>query len=405
MEVRLGGESYALEVRSTPQARNSTPNVTYVPPPSAVNPRIGYEPDGAVGNPAIGHRCMGNTSCVPICPIQAKYNARKTLIRTHPERTSIVTRAVATELFVEPGSAKIGGVKFKHYPSASSNEHTEHVARGKRYVLASHVVENAKLLLASGLANGSDQVGRNLMDHPVLLMWGLAPEPVGPYRGPLSTAGIESMRGGRFRSKHAAFRVEIGNDGWLWPTGGPATDLTEMVHDRRLFGRALRRKLFDHCVRQFRIGFLIEQLPEPSNRITIDSKLRNARGDLRPIITYSIDDYVKAGAAKAHEIGLDIFRRFGATDATTYSETDPGVFTYGGRTYAYQGAGHFLGSHRMGSSPSTSVVDPRQRAWEHPNLYLVGAGNFVTMATSNPTLSLSALALMAADNVLADLRS
>ncbi|MDQ6941352.1 MAG: GMC family oxidoreductase [Candidatus Eremiobacteraeota bacterium] len=402
MAVRMDGESYDLSVTSTPAARNSTPNTSYVPPPGAVNPRVGYEPDGAVGNPAIGHRCMGNSSCTPICPIQAKYNARKTLIRTHHDRTTIVTQAVVTELLREPGSDAIGGVKFKHYASPDAKEFTEHVARGKTYVLAAHAVENAKILHVSNLANGSDQVGRNLMDHPCVLMWALAPKWYGGYRGPVSTAGIESLRGGSFRAKHGAFRIEIGNDGWSWPVNGPFPTVTSLVQNG-VFGTELRHRLFDQCARQFRIASLVEQLPDPANRVTFDPKVRDSRGDLRPIITYSIDDYVKAGAAAAFEVGLSIFDRFRAEDATKYSPADSGSFLWKGKTYEYQGAGHLIGTHRMGDSPHSSVVDARQRSWDHHNLYLVGCGNFVTEATSNPTLTLAALTLMAADNVLADL--
>ena len=404
MNVRLGGEKYGLSVTSTPQARNGTPNTSYVPPPSAVNPRIGYEPDGAVGNPAIGHRCMGNSSCTPICPIQAKYNARKTLIRTHHERTTIVTQAVVTKLLRKSGSDKIAGVSFKHYASPDATTFTEHVARGKTYVLAAHAVENAKILLVSGLANGSDQVGRNLMDHPCVLMWALAPVSYGGYRGPVSTAGIESLRGGKFRANHGAFRIEIGNDGWSWPVNGPTPSVTKLVQDG-VFGGELRRRLFDQCSREFRIASLVEQLPDPSNRVTFDPKVRDSRGDLRPIITYSIDDYVKAGAAAAYDVGLAIFRQFGAENATKYSSGDSGSFTWDERVLEYQGAGHLVGTHRMGGSRNSSVVDARQRSWDHPNLYLVGCGNFVTEATSNPTLTLAALTLMAADNVLADLGS
>jgi len=62
-----------------------------------------------------------------------------------------------------------------------------------------------------------------------------------------------------------------------------------------------------------------------------------------------------------------------------------------------------VGTHRMGDHAATSVVDDRQRSWDHENLYLVGAGSSPTIATSNPTLTLTALALRAADGMLEDL--
>jgi hypothetical protein len=57
------------------------------------------------------------------------------------------------------------------------------------------------LLLASGAANSSGMVGRNLMDHPLILTWGLTAEPVWGFRGPLSTSGLEMFRDGPFRDR------------------------------------------------------------------------------------------------------------------------------------------------------------------------------------------------------------
>jgi choline dehydrogenase-like flavoprotein len=53
----------------------------------------------------------------------------------------------------------------------------------------------------------------------------------------------------------------------------------------------------------------------------------------------------------------------------------------------------------MGSDPATSVVDATQKAHGHPNLYLLGSGNWSSYATGNPTLTIAALALWAADTI------
>jgi choline dehydrogenase-like flavoprotein len=46
-----------------------------------------------------------------------------------------------------------------------------------------------------------------------------------------------------------------------------------------------------------------------------------------------------------------------------------------------------------------SVVDGDQKAHDHPNLYLLGSGNWPSYATGNPTLTIAALALRAADAI------
>ncbi len=68
------------------------------------------------------------------------------------------------------------------------------------------------------------------------------------------------------------------------------------------------------------------------------------------------------------------------------------------------GAGHLMGTYRMGDDPKTSVVDSRQRSHDHQNLFLVGSGTFPTVGTANPTLTLSALTLRTADSIVDDLK-
>ena len=70
----------------------------------------------------------------------------------------------------------------------------------------------------------------------------------------------------------------------------------------------------------------------------------------------------------------------------------------------YGGAGHVMGTYRMGKDPKTSVVDSFQRSHDHANLYLVGSGTFPTVGTANPTITLSALALRTADSIVEDFK-
>ena len=64
-----------------PQARNGVPN----PRTTAAQ---GTGPDRAVSQHQadLGERCQGNTNCVPICPVQAKYDARRTLFAALGDR-------------------------------------------------------------------------------------------------------------------------------------------------------------------------------------------------------------------------------------------------------------------------------------------------------------------------------
>jgi choline dehydrogenase-like flavoprotein len=399
-EVAVGDCSIPLKIRSYPAARNSIPRGDYEPV-GAVDERGG----GQALARDLGQRCAGNTACTPICPIQAKYNANKSLAQADRDHLEIRAQAVASKILVDPVTGAVTGVEYQRYDDPSSARHEVLVARGRSYVLAAHAIENAKLLLASGLAGRSGMLGRNLMDHPSIYGWGLAPKPIGAFRGPLSTSGIDDLRGGPFRARQAAFRVDVGNDGWHATTGAPDTTVAEAVTHGKLHGAALREHLTSVLRRQVRFSLNVEQLPSPSNRISIDPAYLDGFGNPRPVIHYDIDEYTLAGLAAAHRTYQAVFQQAGIEDCT---DPEAGVWfpsvSYRGQEFRYHGMGHFAGTHVMGHDPTNSVVDADQRSWEHPNLFLLGSGSFPTMGTSNPTLTLAALALRAADRLTTELR-
>jgi choline dehydrogenase-like flavoprotein len=360
-------------------------------------------PDGRFIQRNEGERCSGNTSCTPICPIQARYNAGKTLAQARSAKLKLVAQAVASRVNIDPTTGAVSSITYQRYDAAG---HTVHQARGRVYVLAAHAIENAKLLLASDLGGSKGLVGCHLMDHPALYAWGLAPTPVGPFRGPLSTSGIEELRAGPFRARHAAFRFDIGNDGWRATTGAPDTTVADAVMKQKRFGNELRSHLADQLSRQVRFSLAIEQLPDAANRISVDRRFLDPLGNPRPAIHYRIDEYTLGGMAAATRVYQEIFQRAGITDCSDAQSGGwfPSV-QYGASAFHYHGMGHFAGTHLMGSSPSDSVVDATQRSWEHRNLYLVGSGSFPTMGTSNPTLTLSALAIRTAEHLIRELKS
>lgn len=420
--ISVDGTDYTVKMSNTPAGRNSTP-------------RGDYQPVGAPGNAQLGQRCEGNTNCIPICPVQAKYSALKTLyelLLRHPgsrpptpTRSSVVIRSQAVASKVELDEhGRVCGIAYQTYDEESvAPAPSLQVARGKVYVLAANALQNATLLLASGAANSSGMVGRNLMDHPLILTWGLTAEPLWGFRGPLSTSGLEMFRDGDFRSRNCAFRIEVGNEGWNFTSGAPTSTVNAVVK-RGMYGADLRRTLGEVIPRQFRLGLEMEQIPEVSNFVTIDSAYRDQLGNYRPVIRYDLPDYVRAGFAMARKASDAMFALLGVPTApapagqdkdcpvfpypqeyTEYNPTDPGYVIYGDSGYTFQGAGHMAGTHRMGSTAATSVVNTRQQTWDHDNLYLVGCGNMPTVGTSNPTLTMTALALWAGDNIVADLQA
>jgi choline dehydrogenase-like flavoprotein len=121
------------------------------------------------------------------------------------------------------------------------------------------------------------------------------------------------------------------------------------------------------------------------------------------VIEYSVSDYTRKSFEVGTNITNQIFARIGIQNCSQYDPSSPDYLKYNGTGYAFYGAGHLVGTHRMGSSKRDSVVNREQRAWDHENLYLVGCGNMPTIGTSNPTLTMSALAFWAAENILKQL--
>lgn len=402
-------------------------------------------PQGRNSRPGNRRQCAGNTNCIPICPIQAKYDGSVTLAQAlQTGNVQIQYQSVASNIRLSGN--QVSGIDYITYDSQTGPPTGTGTATAKRYVLAAHAIETPKLLLMSkdnpgwtnGVANSSGQVGRNLMDHVMYLAWGLAKDPIYAFRGPLSTAGIETVRDGEFRSQRAAYRIEIGNEGWNWATNDPNTTLADFIFGQnntqlngdsvnqqgqtlrfdptlpafsKLFGTRLVNTLNAIYVRQLRLGYLIEQLPDPDNRVQL-SELRDHLGLPRPAVTYRIrDDYVRNAFVSAKQVSTQIFNALGATEytqppppaKTSGSDATATTFEYQGHRFTFYGAGHIIGTYRMGTAPRDSVLNRRQQSWDHPNLYMVGSGVFPSTATANPTLTIAALALQAADNILHDL--
>lgn len=402
-------------------------------------------PQGRNSRPGNRRQCAGNTNCIPICPIQAKYDGSVTLAQAlQTGNVQIQYKTVASNIRLS--GDRVSGIDYITYDSQTGPPTGTGTVSAKLYVLAAHAIETPKLLLMSknnpgwknGVANSSGQVGRNLMDHVMYLAWGLAKDPIYAFRGPLSTSGIEAARDGAFRSQRAAYRIEIGNEGWNWATNDPNTTLSDFIFGQnntqlngdslnqqnqplrfdpslsafsKLFGTRLVNTLNAIYVRQLRLGYLIEQLPDPDNRVQLSS-LRDHLGLPRPAVTYRIrEDYVRNAFVSAKQVSTQIFNALGAKEYTqlpgavqTSGDTaTASLFEYKGDRFAFYGAGHIIGTYRMGSNPRDSVLNARQQSWDHSNLYMVGSGVFPSTATANPTLTIAALALQAADNILHDL--
>ena len=138
--------------------------------------------------------------------------------------------------------------------------------------------------------------------------------------------------------------------------------------------------------RRLQIGVACEDLPEAHNRVTLDPVQKDDHGIPAPRIDYTISKNTRAmmehGIARATEI-------LTAAGATNISAS---------RT-ALNYPGHLLGTTRMGTDPTRSVVNEWGRCHDVKNLFIVDGGVWVTSGGVNPTSTIQALALYIADNI------
>lgn len=356
-----------IEVISTPQARISE-NTKY--------------PDRK--------QCRGNSNCIPICPTGAKYDAGVHLRRAFAKGVQIRKGTVVTRLEAA-ANGNVHTVVFRDWRSDPTKDLR---LTGKIVVLAANAIESPKIWLNSGLGNRSDQVGRNLMDHLQFEVVGLFPEPVYTFRGPQGLSGIEVFRDGPFRKDSGAFRMTVGNDGWgRFESPSAAVDklfFRPAAGKPALLGKAFREKLRDRVARMMRISCSTEQLPNRENRVTLSDK-KDDLGQPRPQISFRVDDYSMRTFERSYKVAQGILDAVKATEQQPISAPSAVNFNT---------AAHAMGTLKMGTDAGKSVVNGFGRSHEHPNLYVLGSSIFVTSSTSNPTLTIGALALRTAAEIV-----
>jgi len=256
---------------------------------------------------------------------------------------------------------------------------------GRAFVIAANGIETPRLLLYAanssnprGIANSSDQVGRNMMDHPGLHMGCVTKEPMWTGHGPVQQSSIVDFRDGPFRSDYSANRIMMNNQSMATAAG--VTALAMGLVGKRLDAEIRRRAA---CTLDFSIGF--EILPEPENRLRLSAERKDALGIPHPEVTYDVGDYVRKGGDKVRPTLLHIASLLEATEVKI--------------TDKYNANNHVMGGAIMGRNPNDSVVDADCRTHDHDNLYIAGGATMPTASCINSTLSMVAVSLMMADRL------
>ncbi|QMV52568.1 GMC family oxidoreductase [Ewingella americana] len=328
--------------------------------------------------------CCGNNNCMPICPIGAMYNGITHVEKAEKNGAVLRPESVVYKLEVND-KQEITAALFK------DPQGNEHRAEAKYFVLAANGIEIPKLMLMStndknpnGVGNSSDQVGRNLMDHPGVGIEFYANEPLWPGRGPQEMTSMVGFRDGEFRKEYAAKKIHLSN---VSRTDQEAGRLLSQKGEL-ILGPDLDKRIRDRSSRYVRFDSFHEILPHAENRIIPSATEKDKLGIPKPEFYYAMDDYVRKSAEHTYKVYADAARLMGGTDITYFKD--------------FANNNHITGTTIMGHDPKDSVVDTDCRTHDHKNLFIASSAVMPTVGSVNCTLTIAALSLRIADTLKAE---
>lgn len=267
-----------------------------------------------------------------------------------------------TRLETSPDGSRIQTVHYEQSGQPKS-------VSPKLVILSAGAVQSSVLLLRSandkfpkGLANSSDQVGRNFMNHNSSAILAISP----------------------FYRNDSVYQKTFGfNDFYLSDgEGGPPLGNIQLLG--RVSGAILKANLPNvpewllNQISAHAIDFyaMSEDIPHPESRIMVD-------GD-RIVLKWHRTNW------DAH---LDLVRRLkGVLKKAGF----PIVLS---RPFDKRTPSHQCGTVKIGNDPETSPLDVFCRSYDHKNLFVVDASYLPTSAAVNPALSVAAQALRVADHI------
>jgi choline dehydrogenase-like flavoprotein len=251
-------------------------------------------------------------------------------------------------------------------------------------VVSAGAANSAKLLLASandrhpnGLANGSDQVGRNYLFHNSRAFLAVSKE----------------RNDTRFQKTLGLNDYYFGDDDFAFPMGN-----VQMVGkssapmyrgEKRIAALAPMFALDDVAAHAVDFWLSTEDLPRPENRVTL-AKDGNVVLSYTPNNREPLDQLYHRVTRRLDHLGMHPDHLI---PRDVYMKNDIPV----------AGCAHQAGTVRFGTDPQTSVLDPDCKAHELDNLYVVDASFFPSIGAVNPALTVMANALRVGDHLLARL--
>jgi choline dehydrogenase-like flavoprotein len=263
-------------------------------------------------------------------------------------------------------------------------DHEGHLERyaGHIVVVSCGAANSAKLLLASaserhpsGLANSSDEVGRNYMFHDSQAVLALS-------REPNPTTFQKTLGVNDFYLRGPDFDYPMGNIQMIGKSR-PEMYRGEKPLETKLAPTWALRDVAEHAI-DFWLS--TEDLPRSDNRVTLDGD-----GNVRLKYTQSNPT---AGKRLYHQLKSML------GDLGMHQDHLINRFAYMKSYIPIAGVAHQAGTCRFGTDPATSVLDVNCKAHDLDNLYVVDTSFFPSIGAVNPALTAMANAIRVGDHLL-----
>ncbi len=265
------------------------------------------------------------------------------------------TSAKVTRIRLAPDGKRIAGVDYQQHGEQKSLD-------AATVILSAGAVNSAALLLANGLANASDMVGRHFMNHNSSAMLAIDPRETNPS----------------VYQKTISFNDFYFTDG----AGGPP------LGNAQLLGKITAPIL------KANMQWAPEALLAPIAKRSFDWYLMSedlAHRDSRVM--------VKDGRIVLHWQRTNMTAHNGLIRKVREVMQAAGYPIVLNRTFDRRTPSHQCGTVRMGNDAATAPLDPWCRSYDHPNLFVVDASFLPTSAAVNPALTVAAQSLRVADHI------
>ena len=279
--------------------------------------------------------------------------------------------SIVRHLVYDRATNRATGVRMIDAQTRTEREYTARVV-----FLCASALESARILLNSGLANSSGQVGRNIMDH---IKGGGAR---GQFDGWTDARTIGDRPNGiyvpRFRNvttRHPDFIRGYGFQGGAGRAGWQAALRAPGI------GPALKARLTELGPWTMSFAGFGEMLPRAENRATLHPTLVDAWGIPSLHIECRWSDNELAIHRDMNVAAAELLEAGGAKniEPSTSGPSTPG------------GTNHEMGTARMGRDPKTSVLNGWNQAWDLPNLFVTDGAAMTSSGCQNPSLTYMAL--------------